>query len=193
MVNEWIPEGTSEWVSCLLFRMSPERRVWPTYSLLKGHINHAVSWDIWRGGESSRASWRRGRLYCALKQRWDRVAFQVGTSVESSVFAGSGARCHRHLPWGGTTQACWIDRCLPTWPGALAGACSCIQLWQQMVPLHQPRMPTCPPARPGLPPFSLSAEDELHQALLSTQHKPFPCRAKAYDSLQQYFIIYIFD
>lgn len=67
-----------------------------------GQISHIIGWFSEHLEESIRASWRREH---SCQEPWSRggkrVAFQMRTNTESSLFASSGPRYHRHLPYWG--------------------------------------------------------------------------------------------
>ena len=174
-------------MSCLFWRQ--------TWSLTRGVWSKATSvarlsetLDIWRnqqglpgGGSISAEPWCGGGR---------RVPFGAGTSAESFVFASPGPDVTDTSPAEGTTQAlCWINT-------VFLG----LGLWWEHSPLssfgtHGPlalAKDVCPPVTScSLSPYQLKMN--FVELSCQTMHKLFPCRAKTCGSLQQFFIIYIFD
>lgn len=160
-------EGERE--SCqLLGRQITESDVSAVWSRAESLMQLAETLNIWR---NHRGLPGRGSAYAERGSRGGgSVTFQVGTSIKSAVSTSPGPRCHKHLSCRGDHTGNVLNRHLPAWLGALAGAWSSVQLWHQMVPLRQPRVPACL----LLLPLSLSAEDELCRALLSTEAQTIP-------------------
>lgn len=146
--------------------------------------NQSHNWLIlWASRRTNKGFLEEGALMPrALKQRWQKGGLSDENKYLKLIVCKLRPEISQTPPLQReTTQATyWADKHLPTWPGTLAGACSSIQLWLQTVPrIGQWCLPvySC-----SLSPYQL----KMNSTELSCQlkHEPFPCRAKACDSLQ---------
>ena len=162
-----------------------------TCSLVKVHVSHTETHtetlNIWRsqqglpgGGSIPTEPWR------GVAEGW-----HLGREhVLKASCCKPWPRCHGHLSCRGDHTGTVLNKHLLLWPGTLAGAYSSVQLWHTwFLALAKD---ACPPvASCSLSPYQLKMNSM--ELSCQTMHKLFPCRAKTCGSLQQYFIIYIFD
>lgn len=161
-----------------------------TCNLIKGHVSHTVIWDCEHLEEPARASWRREHSHWALTWRWQKGGIWGGNTCWKPLVTSPGPDVTDTSPAEGTTQALY-------WINILFFG---LGLWREHIPpssfgTHGP-LALAKDARPPVASCSLSPYQlKMNSMELScqTMHKLFPCRAKTCGSLQQYFIIYIFD
>lgn len=143
--------------------------VWHKYALVKGHISHTAGWDSEHLEKSARAFWRREHSCWALKQRWQKSGF-----------------------WGG--NKCWKLSVCKLWPKM--SETPPLQRGPHRLSTEQTPFSLalgfvwstffCPSLAPDHPlalakmpvwlllTLPLSAEDEPHRVLLSTEAQTIP-------------------